>query len=169
MDIQQIRRLLADRCTGQSQWEFLNFTLEAFGSHTPRAVQSMLARRRDIDDQLNYATAAMDTRRRELLAEAAQLDHWLSQWTDEEIQQHLDRLEEGEEAYWVERLAREAVVDMMTLGRVSRETMSRAILLNEGNYRKFVEISGTLGNFVNTITQQVEKSQGFSLPENMPR
>lgn len=169
MDIQQVRQLLEGRCTQQSQWEFRNFILEAHGEHTPRAIQSVLARLRVIDDQLAQCLPSMQTLESELTAEKGQLIQWLAQWTPEEIEQQLNRLEEGEEAYWVERLAREAVIDMLTTGRVGRETMSRAILLSEENYRKFVETSGMIGNFVNTITQEVERSQGFQLPENLPR
>lgn len=169
MDIAKVRQLLEGRCTRQSQWEFTNFVLEAYGEHQPRAVQDLLVRRRAIEDQLNSLPVARDTERSELIAEQQQLDQWLDQWTAEELAQQLDQLEAGEEAYWVERLGREAVVDMMTTGRVSKETMSRAVLLSEENYRKFVETSGTIGSFINAITQEVEQAQGLSLPENLPR
>ena len=169
MDISEVRKLLAERCSHQSQWEYRNFIIEAYGEHTPRAIHDQLARRRAIDDQLNQTPVSQDTLRTELAAEAEQIDQWLGQWTPEELAQQLEQLEAGEEAYWVEVLAREAVVDMLTTGRVGRSVMSRAILFSEENYRKFVELSGTIGNFVNTITQEVERTQGHQLPENLPR
>lgn len=169
MDITQVRRLLQGRCTKRSQWEFTHFVMEAYGDYTPRAVQSVLARLREIDDQLMATPYNNDTLRCELEAEAQQLHGWVSQFSEEELATQLDRLEEFEEAYWVERLAREAVVDMLSTGKVSRETMSRAILLKEENYRKFVEISATLGQYVDGLTREIEQAHNPNLPENMPR
>lgn len=169
MEASVVKRLLSGRCTGQSRWEFVNFVLEAYGEHRGRAAQAVLARRRDINELLDTLTYNQSARRSELEAEAVQLDLWLDQFTEAELEDMLNGLEANEEQYWVERLGREAVVDLMTQGRVSRETMSRAILLSEDNYRKFVEVSGTIGNVINTITREVESAQGYTLPENMPR
>ena len=169
MDISQVRRLLNGRCTTQSHWEFVNFIMEAYGEHKGRAALAVLGRRREIDDILTTLTPAQDSLRSDLTAEAGQLDCWLAQYTPEELAQMLDTLEDNEEQYWVERLGREAVVDLMSQGRVSKEVMSRAILLSEDNYRKFVEVSGTIGHVINTISREVESAQGYTLPENMPR
>lgn len=157
------------RCTYQSQWEFDNFIMEAYGEHMGRAVLYVLTRLRDITDQSATLAVKDSSRLSDLQAERAQLETWLARWSTEELEQHLATLEQNEEQYWVERLGREAVVDLMTQGRVSKEVMSRAILLSEDNYRRFVEVSGTIGNMVNTISREVEQAQGYTLPENMPR
>lgn len=169
MDISKVRQLLDGRCEYQSAWEFKNFVLEAYGEHQPRAVHDMLCKRRSLEDQLNRLPVQEDSLRGNLIAEMRQVNDWLDQWTPEQLAEQLDKFEAGEEQYWVERLGREAVVDLMTQGRVGKETMSRAILLSEDNYRKFVEVSGTIGHVINTISREVESAQGHTLPENMPR
>ncbi len=169
MDIAKVRQLLEGHCARQSAWEFKNFVLEAYGEHQPRAVHDMLCKRRTLEDQLNRLPVQEDSLRSNLIAEQQQVDQWLDQWTAEELAQQLEQFEAGEEQYWVERLGREAVVDLMTTGRVGRDTMSKAVLLSEDNYRRFVEVSGTIGNVINTITREVETAQGYTLPENMPR
>jgi hypothetical protein len=169
MDIAKVRQLLEGHCARQSAWEFKNFVLEAYGEHQPRAVHDMLVRRRSLDDQIRRTPETEPTLRSNLIAEQQQVDQWLDQWTAEELAQQLEQFEAGEEQYWVERLGREAVVDLMTTGRVGKETMARAVLLSEDNYRRFVEVSGTIGNVINTISREVETAQGHTLPENMPR
>lgn len=169
MEIKEVRRLLSGRCSYQSQWEFDNFVIENYGEHRARAVHDLLVRLREIDDQMALLTPAMATRASDLAAERQQIETWLGRWSVEELEHELAQMEQQEERYWVERLGRQAVIDLLTQGRVSRETMTRAILLSEENYRRFVEVSGTIGRAVDTITREVEQAQESALPENMPR
>jgi hypothetical protein len=173
VDIEQVRKLLEGRSTRQSRWEFVNFVLEPYGDYQGRAAQAVLARRRDIADQL--ASLPSDsglalTQRTELAAEAEHLDRWLDQHSPEELAQMLSTLEEQEESYWPEHLGRRAAVDLLSRGKVSREVMSLAVLLSEEGYRKFTEVCGNITYVINTITREVEAQQGYaSLPEGQPR
>jgi hypothetical protein len=94
-------------------------------------------------------------------------DRWTSENTDSF---YYDSIEENEEDYWVERLGREAAVDLFISQKVSKEVMNRAVLLPEEQYRKWVEICGTIGHTLNTVSQEVEQAQGYAiLPEGQPR
>lgn len=168
MDMTIVTRLLSGQCTKQSRWEFTNFVLEEFGEFKGRAAQSVLARRRQIHELLGHT--AQDSLRTDLVNEAAHLDAWLDQHTEEELAAMLATIEANEEAYWAERLGREAAVDLLAQGRVSKEVMSRAVLLSEAGYRKFAETCGSIANVISTTSREVEMTQGFAtMPEGMPR
>jgi hypothetical protein len=82
----------------------------------------------------------------------------------------LATIEDQEADYWAERLGREAAVDLMSQGKVSKEVMSRAVLLSEEGYRKFAETCGSISYVISTTSKEVEMSQGYAtMPEGMPR
>ncbi len=168
MNIDKVRALLSEHCVKQSYWEFVNFVIEPYGEFKGRAILAVLARLREID-QLR-ANTVDPTHLSEFATETAHLNKWLSQWSEEDIQQHLASIEENEPKYWAQRLGREAAVDLLSTGRVSTQTMSRAVLLSEDDYRTFAETCGSITHVVNTISKEVEQSQGISsIPENMGR
>jgi hypothetical protein len=170
MDQSQVRRLLANQCTRQSQWEFSNFVMEPYGEYQGRAALAVLTRRRDITDTLDRTPERQRSLRVDLVNELAQLDQWLDQYTEQELAEQLATIEANEEMYWAERLGREAAVDLLTQGRVSKEVMTRAVLLSEESYRKFAETCGHIGHTISSISREVEQEQGYaSLPEGMPR
>lgn len=167
MDIDLVKRLLAGRHSRQTRWEFINFIIEPYGEFRGRAVLAVLARLREIDSL--RANTVEQTILSDLEAEADQLNNWIDQYSQEEIEKLLATVEENEEGYWAQRLGREAAVDLLSQGRVSKETMSRAVLLSEDAYRVFAETCGSIAHVVNSISQEVEREQNFaaSLPENM--
>lgn len=173
MDKQVVRKLLQGRCTRQSRWEFVNFVLEGYGDYQGRAALAVLTRRREIADLLediSLTSAASLTEQTELTAEAAQLDQWLDQFGEAELESMLDGIEANEQEYWVERLGREAAVDLFISQRVSKDVMFKAVLLPEEQFRKFIEICGNIGHTINTVSQEVEQAQGYSvLPEGQPK
>ncbi len=172
MDIREILKTVSTR---QSQWEFDNFIIESFGIHKPRAILSLLNRRRELQDALDDMNLASHTNRtdqQEMLIECGRIDAWLNQHTEDEIRTELAKLEEGEAAFWAEDLGRQCAVDLLTQGRASKEVMSRAVLLPEAQYRKFAETCGTIMHVIDTVTREVEEDQGYhvnSLPEGQPR
>ena len=170
MDQTQVRRLLANRCTTQSQWEFTNFIMEPYGEYQGRAALAVLTRRRDITDALAHTPETMISQRMDMVNELAYLDQWLDQYTEQQLGDMLDTIEDNEANYWAERLGREAAVDLLTLGKTSKEVMGRAVLLSEEGYRKFAETCGHIGHTISSISREVEQEQGYtSLPEGMPR
>lgn len=173
MDKQVVRKLLQGRCTAQSRWEFVNFILETYGDYQGRAAMAVLARRRAIADMLDdmaLDSAGQLTLKTELEAEAGQLDQWLDQFSEAELAEMLDGIEANEQDYWVERLGREAAVDLFISQRVSKDVMFKAVLLPEEQFRKFIEICGNIGHTINTVSQEVEQAQGYAvLPEGQPK
>lgn len=170
MEQSQVRQLLANKCTHQSQWEFTNFVMEPYGEYQGRAALAVLTRRRDCADALDRTPTADISQRTDLINELAQLDQWLDQYTEQELAEQLATIEANEEMYWAERLGREAAADLLTQGRVSKEVMTRAVLLSEEAYRKFAETCGHIGHTISSISREVEQEQGYTgLPEGMPR
>ncbi len=168
MDIEKVRALLSGHCVKQSYWEFINFVIEPYGEFKGRAILAVLARLRELD-QLRANTADA-THLAEITAESAQLNKWMDQWSEEDIRKHLASIEEEEPKYWAQRLGREAAVDLLSTGRVSTPTMTRAVLLSENDYKVFAETCGSITHVVNTISREVEEAQGFtSVPDNMGR
>jgi hypothetical protein len=112
----------------------------------------------------------MISQRMDMVNELAYLDQWLDQYTEQQLGDMLDTIEDNEANYWAERLGREAAVDLLTLGKTSKEVMGRAVLLSEEGYRKFAETCGHIGHTISSISREVEQEQGYtSLPEGMPR
>ena len=168
MDMTIVTRLLSSQCTKQTRWEFVNFVLEEHGEFQGRAAQAVLARRRQIYELLGHT--AQDSIRVDLANEAAQLDEWLAQHTEQQLADMLATIEDQEADYWAERLGREAAVDIMSQGRVSKEVMTRAVLLSEEGYCKFAETCGSITNVIASTSREVELAQGFAaMPEGMPR
>jgi hypothetical protein len=168
MDITTINTLLSSHCTHQSQWEFTNFFLEQQGEFPGRRAQSVLTRRKQLAQQLAQQVSPLD--HQNLLNEAVQLDQWLNERGPEQLTQDLASLEADEAEYWPQRLGREAAVDLLSRGRVSKEVMTRAVLLSEEGYAKFAETCGSITHVITAASREVEQSQGYvTMPEGMPR
>ena len=168
MDTKTINTLLAAHCTRQSQWEFENFFLEQQGEFRGRRAQAVLTRRRTLAQLLALPTAA--DQRQDMVNEVRQLDQWLEEQGHDQLALDLASLEAEEAEYWPQRLGREAAVDLMSLGRVSKEVMTRAVLLSEEGYRKFAETCGSVSYVITEASREVEQSQGYAtMPEGMPR
>jgi hypothetical protein len=173
MDQSTARRLLQGRHSTRTQWEFVNFVLEEQGSHMPRQVLAQLTRYRDISDQLDVipADTGMNlTLREDLIAERKQIEAWLEQCTEQELAEHLAGLEAGEAEYWPEHLGRQAAVDLLSIGHVSKEVIARAVLLSEDDYRKFATVCGNISHVINSVSREIDHQMGYgSLPEGQPR
>lgn len=168
MDITAIDTLLSAHCTHQSQWEFENFFLEQQGEFAGRRAQAVLARRRELAQLL--AVGTVPHLHQDLLKEAGQLDQWLDTRGSDQLALDLAGLEAEEAAYWPERLGREAAVNLLSRGQVSKEVMTRAVLLSEEGYRKFAETCGSITHVITSASREVEQVQGYTtMPEGMPR
>lgn len=173
MDQSTIRKLLSGRHSTRTQWEFVNFVLEEQGSHQPRQVLAQLTRLRDINDQLGNipGDGGMNLSLREdLIAEKGQISAWLDQFTEEELSAHLEGLEAGEAEYWPEYLGRQAAIDLLSTGHVSREVIARAVLFSEEDYRKFATVCANISHVINTVSREIDHQMGYgNLPEGQPR
>jgi len=168
MDIKTINTLLSSHCTHQSQWEFENFFLEQQGEFPGRRAQSVLMRRRELI-QLMALTSSPHLYQ-DMVNEAAQLDQWLEARGAQQLAQDLDSMAAEEAEYWPQRLGREAAVDLLSRGRVSKEVMTRAVLLSEEGYAKFAETCGSITHVITQASREVEQAQGYAtMPEGMPR
>ena len=158
MDSELVKSLI-EKYPNRTRWEYVNFVLEPYGEFTGRAILSQLRRLREIELQLPAT---------DLAAERQQIEAWLATFSQGEITEHLDKIEENDSAYWVQRLGREAAVDMVTKGRISKEVLDKAILFDEANYRAFTETCNTIIKVVGDVTRDVEMQMGLMSPPQLP-
>ncbi len=168
MNKQTLYKLLKDH-SPRSQWEYTNFVLEPYGEFTGRAILSQMQRLAELEDVLDQTVEGSMTIG--LAHERDQIARWLDQFSPQEIEQHLMEIESKDADYWVQRLGREAAVDMVCRGRIGESVLSRAILLDEGRYRQFSETCNTILKVVGDVTRDVEEKMGLypQLPEGEPR
>lgn len=154
----------------RTRWEYVNFLLEPYGEFTGRAILSQLYRLKEINEILEHASETSAAV--QLAHEQLQITAWLATMSQEEIAQHLAEVEAKDPDYWVQRLGREAAVDMVSTGRISKATLDRAILLDETRYREFARVSNTILQVVGDVTRDVEHEMGIippQLPQGEPR
>lgn len=162
MDAERLTELLKKN-PQRTRWEFVNFVLEPYGEFQGRAILSQLYRLKEIREVMSMTT--------ELAHEQTQIETWLKGFTDGEIDDHLAHVEQQDANYWVQRLGREAAVDIISGGRISKATMEKAVLLDETNYRAFTETCNTIIRVVGDVTRDVERSMGMvpQLPDGEPQ
>jgi|AntAceMinimDraft_1070359.scaffolds.fasta_scaffold00700_9 hypothetical protein len=162
MELETVKALTA-KYPQRSRWEYVNFVIEPYGEFQGRAILSQLRRLRDLDK--------LDADDQDVQHEIQQVGAWLSQFSQEEITQHLEGMENTESAYWSERLAREAAVDLLSVGKVSKAVMERAVLFDESAYRQFSQTCNTILQVITQVTREVETEMGMhpQLPEGEPQ
>lgn len=65
-------------------------------------------------------------------------------------------VEESEEEYWVNRLARLAAIDILTIGKVQPEHMSYMASLSDNAFSASVKAATVLAKSLNESVQQIE-------------
>jgi len=173
MELQRIRDLLAATSTERSNWEYQHFFLERTAANWPRQVVSQLKELRrilDLKSDLERAewSSQNQTMRDELLKQEVQVESWLKQYTDAEIEEAINDYENAEAEYWPTELGRRAAIDMLSTGHISKEITELALLLDEDDFRTYVKVCGELASAATSVSQEVE-AEAESLPEEMPR
>ena len=71
-----------------------------------------------------------------------------------------------EKQYWINTLGKRAAVEILSVGRISVETMDKLLRLPEELYIKATQVCVTLANAVDESTRQAEEDVGISPPVN---
>jgi len=69
----------------------------------------------------------------------------------------LDNIETYEEQYWVDRLARLAAIDMLTIGKIQPDHMNRIAALNDVAFANCVKTTTQLAKILNDGVVQAER------------
>lgn len=72
------------------------------------------------------------------------------------VEELLQNIENEEEQYWVERLARLAAVDILTIGKVQPETMHYMAALSDEAFGASVKGATTLAKSLNESVREIE-------------
>ena len=79
------------------------------------------------------------------------------------VEDLLKSIESEEEQYWVERLAKLAAIDILTLGKVQPEQMNYMVALSDEAFASTVKSATTLAKSLNTSVKEIEAELGSDL------
>jgi len=68
----------------------------------------------------------------------------------------LENIEDSEEEYWIQRLAKLAAIDILTIGKVQPEHMNYMVSLNDTAFAACVKTTATLAKTLNEEFKTVE-------------
>ena len=77
--------------------------------------------------------------------------------TNHDIPALLENIETYEEQYWVDRLARLAAIDMLTIGKIQPDHMNRIAALNDTAFANCVKTTTQLAKLLNDGVVQAER------------
>lgn len=181
MNISEISTLLDTLSTGMSDYEFENFFLESFPTSSRQLVSAMKRieelhfqieiLRNSIDNaknDLEDLRNALDRRKLfEMQKQYDQLVFWY-QSIDPEIRKKLvDSYEEQEPEYWANYLGRQAAIELLTIGRTTKETMDKMSNLPVDAFEESVRVCTRYAQLIKDTTASVEESLGINV-NNLP-
>lgn len=82
------------------------------------------------------------------------------------IESLVANIEESEEEYWVERLARLAAIDILTIGKVQPEHMHHMAALNDNAFSACVKSATTLAKTLNQSVKEIETELSAELVQD---
>lgn len=185
MNIEEISKILDGLPLGGTNYEFENFSLETIPT-TARQLVSVL---KDIEDlhieklklehslsNKNFISAAEEWEKPRIKRSIAIIEHKLEQrykWyqqIDPAIRDAiLGEYEQQEHDYWANYLGKQAAIEILTIGRTSKETMEKMASLPVEAFEDAVSICVRFATLVKETTATVESNTSYTppgLPEN---
>jgi len=163
-----INKLLKNIPIGRSQYEFDNFIIGSSNS-AARQVRALLLEKEEAERQLAQLADHPDTTRYAdtLKKELSQIDEFLGQFDEEQIAAVLSNFEDEEGDYWAETLGKAAAIEVLTIDKVSPETLARLALLPIEDYKTSVEFTNRIIQYIKQTTAQLEKELFDDAPSEM--
>ena len=84
---------------------------------------------------------------------------------DNNVADLIANIENTEEEYWVQRLARLAAIDILTIGKVQPEHMNYMASLSDDAFSSCVKSATTLAKSLNDSVQEIEAELGSELTD----
>lgn len=82
---------------------------------------------------------------------------------ENDVEALLNNIEDSEEEYWVNRLAKLAAVDILTIGKVQPEHMNHIVALSDNAFAATVKSAATLAKTLNEEFRAVEQELGAGM------
>lgn len=172
MDIAEITNLLDNLPTGRTKFELEYFTLESF----PTSSRQLVAAMREIENL--YATLAMCNERlateinpgslmllhreRTIVGQKlAQLEEWYDQIDPRMRSEILGCFESEEPEYWANHLGRQAAIELLTIGKTTKDTMDMMASLPEETFEDAVRVCVRYTSMIKEATMMVESAIGI--------
>lgn len=85
---------------------------------------------------------------------------------DNDVDALIANIEETEEQYWIDRLARMAAIDILTIGKVQPEHMQYMASLKDEAFEACVKSSVALAKSLNESVREIEAELGTDILED---
>lgn len=143
-------KLLNTVSTNQSNYEFTHFFLEKYPTPA-RQLVAVIEQVENLKKQLPINSDKKITIQREI----DMLTTWLNSVDNK--QEILDNYENEESEYWAHVLGREAAIEIISIGKTSKETMTKMSLLPVEDFEESVRVCVRFATLIRETTNRVEK------------
>tara|TARA_B100000965_G_scaffold215129_1_gene179877 strand:+ start:627 stop:1121 length:495 start_codon:yes stop_codon:yes gene_type:complete len=139
----------------RTRYEIENFVL---GEHPHPARQAQL-----LINEIRYVQTQIEINsgkhvKAGLEAELKILNEILADMSEKhDVPSLLENIETYEEQYWVDRLARMAAIDILTIGKIQPDHMNRIAALNDTAFANCVKTTANLAKLLNDGVVQAER------------
>jgi hypothetical protein len=170
MNISEVSKLLNSIPTTQSGYEIENFFVDSYPTPARQLVatlcriESLHAEQLDIKAKLADPTT---TPGQSLLLTRAMNDNklvlermsaWYETSTLKDKKKILENYDNEEKEYWSEYLGRQAALELLALGRTTKETLDKMSMLPVNEFEDCVRICVRYSNLIKDTTDSVESS-----------
>ena len=151
---------------GISSYEFETFVVGKHHSNA-RFIQSLLRMKQESLEKLDYLTKEEKTNTLEFLD-----NQHLIKKIDNELSKHdinlLNDLDDEEEVYWIDRLARQSALEINTYGRIKPETIDKLMLMDEEHFILAMNKAGMLVDRIKNLAEDAHRISS-PMPPTLPR
>ena len=141
----------------RTRYEIENFVLGEH-PHPARQAQLLITEIRTVAEQIKDSEYAPAHVKATLDAEFKILNDILADMGEKhDVTALLENIETYEEQYWVDRLARIAAIDILTIGKIQPDHMNRIAALNDTAFANCVKTTASLAKLLNDGVVQAER------------
>lgn len=176
MNIEEISKMLDELPLGNTEYEFENFHLESVPTTSRQLVSIMLeieelySEKLRLENELHGKNSRQSTKNWETIRihrslkiveqKLAQRYDWYQRLEPTMRKSALAEYERQEHDYWANYLGRQAALEILTIGRTSKDTMEKMASLPVESFEDAVSICVRFANLVKDTTAVVESSTG---------
>jgi len=169
MDINEITKILDSIPTGRSDYEFEHFFLESQPTPARQIVSVMkeieflhseiarLSAEQNQNEQLDTRRLRIETKQR--LDQAVE---WFENIDPDMRNAIIAEYSSQEGEYWANYLGRQAAIEILTIGRATKETMDRMSCLPVEAFEDAVRICVRYASLIKNTTASVEETLGIN-------
>jgi hypothetical protein len=169
MDINEITKILDSLPTGRSDYEFEHFFLES--QPTPaRQIVSVMREIEFLHSEVERLSSEQKTEgqldvRRLIIETTQKLDQavaWFDNIDPDMRNAIISEYSAQEGEYWSNYLGRQAAIELLTIGKTTKETMNRMSCLPVESFEDAVRICVRYASLIKNTTAAVEETLGIN-------